>query len=41
MHRTTSCFWEYFEMLPESIQKIAKDNFKRLKNNPWYPYLHF
>jgi len=41
MHRTTSRFWEYFEMLPASIQKIAKDNFKRLKNNPWHPSLHF
>jgi hypothetical protein len=28
-------------MLPASIQKIAKDNFKHLKNNPWHPSLHF
>ena len=41
MHRTTSRFWECFEMLPPSIQKIAKDNFKLLKNNPYHPSLHF
>lgn len=41
MHRTASLFWEYFEMLPASIQKNAKDNFKLLKSNPWHPSLHF
>jgi len=41
MHRATSSFWDYFESLPPSIQKIAKNTFKRLKNDPWHPALHF
>ncbi len=40
MHRTTERFWKCFKKLPLPIQKIAKQNFKLLKTNPWHPSLH-
>ena len=41
MHRTTDRFWKFYERLPESVQKVSKQNFQLLKENPWYPSLHF
>ena len=41
MHKTDSRFWKCFDKLPSSIQKIADDNFKLLKNNPYHPSFHF
>jgi hypothetical protein len=41
VHRTTERFWQSFEKLPESIQKISKKNFQLLKLNPSHPSLHF
>ena len=29
MHRTTPRFWRYFEQLPESVQRIARRNFRK------------
>jgi hypothetical protein len=41
MHRTTKRFWKCLEKLPESVQKVSKQNFQQLKTNPWHPSLHF
>ncbi len=41
MHKVTSRFWEGFENLPESIQRLARKNFGLLKSNPQHPSLHF
>ena len=41
MHRTTPRFWRHFEQLPESVQRIARRNFRLLIANPRYPALHF
>jgi len=41
MHRATTRFWEYIEKLPESVQRLARKNFKLLKANPQHPSLHF
>jgi len=41
MHRTTSRFWRYFDRLPESVQRIARQSFELLKANPRHPSLHF
>lgn len=41
MHRATLRFWNNFANLPPHIQKIAKENFKLLKEDPRHPSLHF
>lgn len=41
MHRTTARFWEYFEQLPEPVQRISKEKFDLLKADPRHPSLHF
>lgn len=41
MHRTTARFWTCFYALPEPVQKLARRNFERLKENPRHPSLHF
>jgi len=41
MHRTTKRFWKCLEKLPESVQKVSKQNFQLLKTNHWHPSLHF
>ena len=41
MHRAASRFWECFETLPESIQRLARRNFKLLKADPQHPSLYF
>lgn len=41
MHRTTSRFWTCFARLPEAVQKVARQNFELLKENPAHPSLHF
>lgn len=41
MHRTTVRFWTHFARLPESVQKVARQNFELLKENPSHPSLHF
>ncbi len=41
MHKATNRFWEGFENLPESIQRLAQKNFELLKSNPQHPSLHF
>lgn len=41
MHRTTGGFWTCFARLPEAVQKVARENFELLKENPGHPSLHF
>lgn len=41
MHRTTPQFWSRFDVLPDSIQHLARKNFELLKQDPKHPSLHF
>ena len=41
MHRTEPDFWRYLAQLPESVQRTARRNFQRLKEDPRYASLHF
>ena len=41
MHRTTARFWTSFARLPEAVQRVARQNFELLKENPAHPSLHF
>jgi hypothetical protein len=41
MHRTTARFWRCFEGIPEAGQRVARQNFQLLKENPAHPSLHF
>ncbi|TAF97102.1 MAG: hypothetical protein EAZ32_05130 [Cytophagia bacterium] len=39
-HYTTSDFWESYQKLPISIQKLADKNYELLKADPEHPSLH-
>jgi hypothetical protein len=41
MHRTSTRFWTLFARLPEAIQRVARQNFELLKDNPSHPSLRF
>lgn len=41
MHRTTARFWSGFARLPEEVQRVARQNFALLKQNPAHPSLRF
>lgn len=41
MHRATHRFWEGFDNLPETVQRLARKNFELLKADPQHPSLHF
>ncbi|MHB8654973.1 MAG: hypothetical protein ACYDA9_13955 [Terriglobia bacterium] len=41
MHRTTVRFRTCLARLTESVQKVARQNFELLKQNPTHPSLHF
>ncbi len=41
MHRTTPQFWDRFGRLPEPVQRLARKNFRLLKQNPAHPSLQF
>ncbi len=41
MHRTEPDFWRYFGELPDHVQRLARRNFNRLKDDPRYASLHF
>ena len=41
MHKTTERFWKCFNKLPKEIQRISKEQFNLLKNNPHHSSLHF
>lgn len=40
-HIALAEFWEYYEELPDDIQKLANKKFELLKSDPYYPSLHF
>ncbi|MDP2785837.1 MAG: hypothetical protein Q8O38_14790 [Sulfurimicrobium sp.] len=40
-HFASSKFWQRFDMLPASIQQLARDSFALLKQNPSHPSLQF
>ena len=40
-HRANPKFWRYYAELPENIQRLAKENYKILKRDPYHPSLHF
>jgi hypothetical protein len=40
MHRTTARFWTSFAHVPEPVQRVARQNFELLKENPAHPSLH-
>jgi mRNA-degrading endonuclease RelE of RelBE toxin-antitoxin system len=39
-HFTSPDFWSLFSELPAEIQKLARENYELLKDNPRYPSLH-
>jgi hypothetical protein len=39
--RTTSRFREAYHRLPEHVQRRARDAYRRFKENPHHPSLHF
>jgi hypothetical protein len=40
-HHATPDFWACYRSLPEEAQKLADQAYKRLKQDPRYPSLHF
>jgi hypothetical protein len=40
-HHVTPDFWQLYNSLPLSTQKLAKKNYKLLKRNPKHPSIHF
>ena len=41
MHRATPEFWQLLNEIPESMQRVARQSFDRLKANPRHPSLQF
>ncbi len=41
MHYTTQRFWKCYSALPESVQRVADQNYELLKIDPSHPSLHF
>jgi hypothetical protein len=39
-HFTSPDFWHLFGQLPAEIQKLARENYDLLKENPRHPSLH-
>ena len=40
-HRATPDFWYHYRQLPDEIQDLADRCYELLKQDPWYPSLHF
>lgn len=40
-HRATPDFWYHYRRLPPDIQELANQCYELLKQNFWYPSLHF
>ncbi|MEB3310414.1 MAG: hypothetical protein VKJ02_09285 [Snowella sp.] len=40
-HRATPDFWYYYRQLPPYIQDLADKCYELLKQDPYYPSLHF
>ncbi|MBD2596975.1 hypothetical protein H6G74_21985 [Nostoc spongiaeforme FACHB-130] len=40
-HKATPDFWYHYRQLPCNIQELADQCYALLKQDPWYPSLHF
>jgi hypothetical protein len=40
-HRANPKFWQFYDQLPQEIQRLADENYKLLKADPRHPSLHF
>ena len=40
IHYASPSFWTAYESLPASVQQVADQNYKILKENPKHPSLH-
>jgi hypothetical protein len=40
-HHASRKFWVAYDLLPESVQRIADKNFALLQSDPFHPSLHF
>jgi len=40
-HRATPDFWYHYRQLPNDIQQLSDRCYNTLKQNPFYPSLHF
>lgn len=40
-HLASPCFWEAYDSLPGSVQRIANRSFQTLKKDPKHRSLHF
>lgn len=40
-HFTLPRFWQHYNLLPDSVQKLADKNYALLQEDSWHPSLHF
>ncbi len=40
-HATTPDFWRHYRLLPSNIRRLARKNYRLLRENPQHPSLHF
>ena len=40
-HYTLPRFWKHYHALPKEVQRLADEQFERLKSDPKHPSLHF
>lgn len=40
-HRATPDFWYHYRRLPQDIQELADQSYELLKQDSYYPSLHF
>ena len=40
-HSTTAAFWKHYQALPAEIRRLARKNYRLLRDDPKHPGLHF
>ncbi|MBI2929448.1 MAG: hypothetical protein HYY24_27610 [Verrucomicrobia bacterium] len=40
-HWTTAEFWQHYRVLPAEVRRLARKNYRLLRENPQHPSLHF
>jgi hypothetical protein len=40
-HSTTADFWKHYRLLPADIRRLARKNYRLLRENPKHPSLYF
>lgn len=40
-HSTAPDFWRYYRVLPAEVRRLARKNYRLLRENPKHPGLHF